>query len=129
MYTVWGQCCGSSGVERSPGLGCMAESFSLTLVEEKRSLPVGEEHRDIVSLLHKTFSAPPEQRPTAKQVCIKSFTHLLSKVCMYTLVHSYLNVHKCLLYAGFRRAQTTKDSVTINVTVEHTMCIIHKYIH
>lgn len=45
------------------------------LVEEKRTLPIEEEHVDIAELLREMFNYPNE-RPSAKQVqCIKSSTY------------------------------------------------------
>ena len=60
MWELWG------GVE--PWVGLYGRGLHQRVVEEKKTLALGEEHGDIAHLLRGTFSSHPEHRPSIKQV-------------------------------------------------------------
>ena len=60
LWEMW------SGEE--PWAGLYGRSLYQTVVEEKKTLPLGDEHRDIAPLLNRTFSPHPQHRPSVKQV-------------------------------------------------------------
>ena len=62
LWELW------SGVE--PWAGLYAQDLSRTVVEEKKTLALGEEHRDLARLLRVAFSFHPEHRPSIQQVYI-----------------------------------------------------------
>lgn len=67
LWELW------SGVE--PWEGLHGRGFYRVLVEEKQTLPLGEEHRDIAQLLQSVFSPRPEQRPSIEQVLLYNVTY------------------------------------------------------
>jgi serine/threonine protein kinase len=63
LWEIWG------GEE--PWGGLYGRNLYQTVVEEKSTLPLGEEHRDIAPLLRNTFSPQPANRPSVQQVLSK----------------------------------------------------------
>ena len=62
LWELW------SGEE--PWAGLYGRSLYQTVIEERKTLALGEEHRDLAHLLRVTFSFHPECRPSIKQVYI-----------------------------------------------------------
>ena len=53
---------------KEPWVGLYGQGLHQVLVEEKRTLPLGQEHGEIAQLLQVTFSPQPEDRPSIVQV-------------------------------------------------------------
>ena len=62
LWELW------SGME--PWAGVYGQSLYQAVIEEKKTLALGEGHRNIAHLLRDTFSFCPEHRPSIKQVYI-----------------------------------------------------------